>query len=199
LEKPSFICSALLVQALLLGCGNIRVDLTFDTLNTGTIRLEYEVLPEFRHIGQQNHPLNWPTTQEEWRTLVSRVQGLSLSNINIQDRMGGLTVLVQLQFANLQALESLAIFLGQKFTVIGIQNVYTLNLEYQTPTLATAQLRNLTRLALDGKSITWNVTAPRTVRDSGRAQLGGGGRNLSVTDSLVSVLDGTIRTWRAIW
>ncbi len=191
--------SSLLMALTLVGCGNANVEIFFDTLTSGNIRFSYEILPEFLFLNNRNNPLRWPVDQAGWTALVSRIQGLSLTSFTSRDALEGLSVTVQLRFTNLQALESLALELGQKLTVIGVQNVYTWTLEYQIPAIPTAQLRTLAGLSLEGKQVSWTITAPRTVREAGRAQITAAGRGFSLTDNLVDILSARTPALRVVW
>lgn len=202
--RPSFaclkrICLALVALPGLVACGDLEVELGFETLQSGTVRLRYEVLPEFRYVEGRAHPLGWPVDRAEWNGLVSRVQGLSLTEVTLEERAGTLVVTALLRFANLQALEGLAIQLGQRLTVIGVQNVFTLTADYQLPVLQDQRLRAITRLSLQGKRIVWNVTLPRAPRDLGRAQAMANGRGFTVQDDLVAVWEGRVGSLRVVW
>lgn len=198
MERPLSSFKPLLL-ILLIGCGNTTIEINFDTLNSGTVRINYEILSEFLFLNNQNNPLRWPVDQAGWTNLMNRIQGLSLNAFSSRDRLEGLSVDVQLRFTNLQALESLALELGQKLTVIGVQNVYTWTMEYKAPDIPSAQLRSLAGLTLEDKQVRWAITVPRSVRDAGRAQITAGGRGFTFSSSLSEILGGRVPEWRVSW
>lgn len=184
---------------LLAGCGDVAVEVAFDTLTTGSVRLTYEVLPEFRFLAGRAGVPRWPLTQADWTTLANRIQGLSVTGFTARDGMEALAVTVQLRFSNLQAIESLALELGQRLTVIGIQNVYTWTWTYQPPAVPSGTLSTLARLGLEGKSVRWTVNLPRPARETGRAQPTSGGRGFTAADPLPDILLGRVPELRVVW